>query len=718
MPRKIAICENGIDVTFRIREDGIVELERFAPAAMTEETAESQAGSRAECEENQTENQQENPAEVYPILEVNVTGKSTRDMHGYRHNAGSASCDFRYQSHQVTEQAGGKELVIDLKTDSDVWAHYHMRFYDGVPVVRVYSVLENRGTERHAVEYISSFVYQNLCGDGEKPYYDKTDVWIPFNSWSCEARWKKEDLSDLNLTGMMVDGYNNPGFGCNRFAYTGHSSWSSVEYLPMGICRDREQQETYVFQVESSGQWHIEYDSEHGRRLALCLSGPTEQEHGWWLDLQPGRTFTTVPVAFGVVRGDLSDGIGALTEYRRAMRRPNADDDRCNVVFNDYMNCLFGDPTEEKEMAIIDKAAAMGCEYYCMDCGWYDKGFWWDRIGQWVESPERFPHGVRALADYARGKGMVFGVWLEIEAMGEISDFARSLPDDWFVCRHGKRHVDNKRYLLDFRNPDVYQYCMDVVDRLVRDYGVGYFKVDYNETQGIGSDLNTESCAGAMLGHVDALHRWYEEIFRKYPDLVIENCGSGAQRMDYGMLRLLSLQSTSDQTDAVYNSYIAANVASAVTPEQAGMWVYPYEDDEEHVIYNMVNGLLLRPYMSGKVWELGEGSLALMKEGVALYKQIRGDIRRGVPFWPLGFGSLHDPVLAYGLRAGNRVYLSVFTPGTDHAEIPLSFDGKPVTDVKVIYPSGERCAYSFEQGVLRVDMPQKKAARLFVLTLG
>ena len=65
-----------------------------------------------------------------------------------------------------------------------------------------------------------------------------------------------------------------------------------------------------------------------------------------------------------------------------------------------------------------------------------------------------------------------------------------------------------------------------------------------------------------------------------------------------------------------------------------------------------------------------------------------------------------------------RAYLAVFTPGTDHAEIPLSFAGKSVKDVKVIYPSGERCAYSFEQGVLRVDMPQKKAARLFVLTLG
>ena len=140
---------------------------------------------------------------------------------------------------------------------------------------------------------------------------------------------------------------------------------------------------------------------------------------------------------------------------------------------------------------------------------------------------------------------------------------------------------------------------MDVVDRLIEDYGVGYFKVDYNVTMGYGSDLYADSCADAIRDHYLYLYEWYKEIFRKHPDLVIENCGSGGQRMDYGMLKLLSLQSTSDQTDYVYNSYIASNVASAVTPEQAGMWVYPYKDEREHVIYNMVNGLLLRPYMSG-----------------------------------------------------------------------------------------------------------------------
>ena len=58
-------------------------------------------------------------------------------------------------------------------------------------------------------------------------------------------------------------------------------------------------------------------------------------------------------------------------------------------------------------------------------------------------------------------------------------------------------------------------------------------------------------------------HQWYEEIFRDHPELVVENCGSGGQRMDYGMLKILSLQSTSDQTDYLYNANIAANVASA-----------------------------------------------------------------------------------------------------------------------------------------------------------
>ena len=46
----------------------------------------------------------------------------------------------------------------------------------------------------------------------------------------------------------------------------------------MGIAEDRETGETYIFQIESSGQWLAEYGSAQGGNLYLALSGATEQE--------------------------------------------------------------------------------------------------------------------------------------------------------------------------------------------------------------------------------------------------------------------------------------------------------------------------------------------------------------------------------------------------------------------------------------------------------
>ena len=708
MRQRISVAGHGLDIAFIVRENGVVELERFAPSS--DERGASPVLSVSESGDAQVLIP-DHPAQ--PIIELQVTGRSTRELHGYKHNASSASWDLCYVSHELREQPCGEELVITLESAYGLKALYHMQFYRDVPVVRVFTEIRNSGTQEIPVEYISSFIYQNLCGGGKLPYQEKTDIYVPRSSWYCEARWQKEDIELLNLSRMLEDGFRAPGFGNNRFAYSGISSWSSVEYLPMGMAHDREVNETFCFQVESSGQWLIEYDTEQGRRLAVALSGPTEQEHGWWISLKAGQSFTTVPAAFGAVKGGISEGIGALTRYRRAMRRPGIDDGNLPVVFNDYMNCLEGDPTEEKEKAIIDRAAMMGCEYYCLDAGWYDKGFWWDRVGEWKESRERFPGGLKAVCDYARSRGLVMGLWVEIEVMGVECALAKTLPDNWFICRHGHRHIDHGRYLLDFRNPQVRSWCRDVIERLISDYGVGYFKIDYNVTMGYGSDLDTDSCAGAILDHYRALYDWYEEIFAAHPDLVIENCASGGMRMDYGMLRLLNLQSTSDQTDYLYNAYIAASVASAAAPEQCGMWVYPYEDEREHVIFNMVNGLLLRPYMSGMVWKLGEESMRLLTEGISLYKRIREDVRQGLPFFPLGFNTIRDQTLAYGLMLEDHAYLSVFAVGSSCCVIHLEAGDRQAVSAEVIYPAEGLCEFSLDGSTLTVQMPQQRAARLF-----
>ncbi|MGI5958871.1 MAG: glycoside hydrolase family 36 protein [Massiliimalia sp.] len=695
MSTKILYSNEKMDVEYRVNDQLQLQLIDFSPKGRGKKIALDDSRSFA------------------PVF-IRCTGRDSSAHRSYKHDAGNVA--LYYDEREEYQNNLGKKVEFKLSSDDGVEVVYHIQFFTGIAMVRSWSTVTNHTKEDLGLEQVSSFVYYGLCKNGELPFYEKTDVYLPQNSWYCEAQWKKFDIEDLGINRMLHTGNCAPGESYYRYSYGNYGSWSTNEFLPMGYVHDRETGETYFWQIESSCGWNAEYSTQEPNTLYASLCGPTEAEGHWWKNLKPGESFTTVPAAFGVVQGGISEATGELTRYRRAIRRLNQDDLKLNVVFNDYMNCLYGDPTEEKEKKIIDIAASLGCEYYCIDAGWYDKGHWWNRVGEWKESPERFPNGLKAVLDYAHSKGMKTGLWIEMEVMGVACPLSSDLPDSWFFQRHGKRHVERERYLLDFRNPEVRAYLNSVFDRLINDYGVEFFKVDYNDTTGFGTDYQSDSCGDGLLEHVRCLHQWYRELYDRYPNLVIENCGSGGQRMDYGMLSLQSLQSTSDQTDVVWNAHIAANVASAVTPEQAGMWVYPYEDNREHVILNMVNGLLLRPYVSGQVWNLCESSLDLMREGISLYKQIRAQVRDGLPFFPLGFVQVKDPVAAYGLDCGKTIYLSAFGLEQDHMSIPLNLKGA-VESVKVIYPSTEDCQYTLEDQTLHITFPQTKCARLFEIKL-
>ena len=77
-----------------------------------------------------------------------------------------------------------------------------------------------------------------------------------------------------------------------------------------------------------------------------------------------------------------------------------------------------------------------------------------------------------------------------------------------FVARHGKRVYDRSRFQLDHRNPAVRAHMDEVVDKLVRDYGVGYIKTDYNIEPGIGTELYADSVGDGMLEHERAYLSW------------------------------------------------------------------------------------------------------------------------------------------------------------------------------------------------------------------
>ena len=324
--------------------------------------------------------------------------------------------------------------------------------------------------------------------------------------------------------------------------------------------------------------------------------------------------------------------------------------------------------------------------------------------------------------DYIRSCGMVPGLWLEIEVMGVNCPLASQVPDDWYFRRHGEKVAYRSRYQLDFRNPQVREHATKVIDRMVREYGVGYIKMDYNIEPGIGTETGADSFGDGLLQHNRAYLSWLDTIFETYPDLVIENCSSGGMRIDYAMLSRHSIQSTSDQEDYIKYATIAANAPSGLTPEQAAIWSYPMtEGDEEETIFNMVNAILLRIHQSGHILNMSDSRVELIKEAISCYKSIRGHIKASLPFWPLGFSHYMDPWSALGLRCGKTSYVAVWRRTSDQIcrTIPVPhLKGRDAT-LSQIYPCGEQYKSEFvwnkEDGSFSVKMPKEYTARLFRL---
>lgn len=309
---------------------------------------------------------------------------------------------------------------------------------------------------------------------------------------------------------------------------------------------------------------------------------------------------------------------------------------------------------------------------------------------------------------------MIPGLWLELEVMGIDCPLAKQKPDDWFFCRHGKRVIDHGRYQLDYRNPQVRAFAHEVIRRLVEEYGVGYIKMDYNINAGIGTQHHAASVGEGLLLHNRAYLSWLDEVLSKYPDLVIENCGSGGMRINDALLSRHSIQSSSDQTEYLLYAAIAAASPAAVTPEQNAVWSYPMTDaDEEATIFNMVNAMMMRIHQSGHLANLTRQALALVKEGIACYKTYRTELPEAIPFWPLGLPQKEQTQYALGLDWADHALIAVWNCASESSVValPLSYTASHAVQ---LYPTAPQNQIQLDANgtSLRIFM-KGKTARLF-----
>ena len=589
----------------------------------------------------------------------------------------------------------------------------------GCNVIRQTNELENVGQEDVVVTECSSCAV-GFIGLGENAAWAKNDrirVHYAISRWQGESQWRTAGLEELGVYPCSTHKWDK-----TEWTIRSQSSWSTGSYLPLVIIEDTETNESWFVEVEGAIPWQIKITSLRGSsgNFISLSAGMIDETGGWKLTLKSGEKYSTVPAVFGVVKGNFNEAVNALIDYKRQnCAYPNI---KAPIVFNDFMNCAWGMQTEGTTKALIDKAAEVGVECFCIDDGWAYNGLW-------TTKDEKFgKDGVKGIIDYIQSKNMLAGLWFELEA---TSDEAAEKfgTDDWYMTRNGYAfpHYHPK---LNMRNEKACKFLEDTV-AYYYDLGVRYIKNDYNTPSGYGTDGYGDSPAEGVRKNTEAFYELIKRIRARCPELIIENCGSGAMRSDGGTLKLFDLQSTSDQEDYKLYPSIAIGSYAFIPPERAGVWAYPYPlrhanirdgwvdveglADGTQTVFNMVTGMSGLLYLSGRIDLADACNTALIKEGVSQYKQMRVFIPNSYPlfFEPMK-GMREDTYYIYGLTDKEKTKAYVYAWFERQTEICI--DIPDFSKYNVVYPKESAdVEVRLDKKVLRLKA--KKEYSAFIIEL-
>ena len=269
--------------------------------------------------------------------------------------------------------------------------------------------------------------------------------------------------------------------------------------------------------------------------------------------LQPGEAFETPEAVlcwsdsgFGGMSENMHRFVldHIVPEYWRNRPRP--------VLYNSWEGCMF-DFTQRRLLDLADRAKDLGCELFVLDDGWFgarnsDKA----GLGDYKVNTKKLPEGIEGLAEKIRSKGMEFGLWFEPESVNPDSDLYRSHPD-WALTDEFAPVLGRNQLLLDLTKPEVRDYIVENVGAILDRAKISYVKWD----------MNRHSIALGARAHdfVLGLYEVYRRIFGPRPEILLENCSSGGNRFDLGMLCFGPQIWCSDNTDPIERLTIQGNLS-------------------------------------------------------------------------------------------------------------------------------------------------------------
>jgi alpha-galactosidase len=377
-----------------------------------------------------------------------------------------------------------------------------LRVGEAAGAVVVHAVVRNTGTRPMHIRRIAPLA---LDASGECRIGARADRWSVFRqgyqSWTGTRSFRVDEIDRDPLSMPLKIGLIDLGRPApQRRGHFQSDMFSVVKHLDTGdtlvagflTCRN------------AFGSVEVRVDGERCVRLAASLDYDD-------IPLLPGHEIAADPLwlAAGTNEHALlaayATAVGAAMQARVPARNPIG---WCSWYY--YFTTITEERIVENLRALTQLHSRFPCDYVMVDDGYQAE------IGDWLVTNEKFPHGMRWVAEQIRAAGFDAGIWTAPFIARRGSRLLAEHPD-WFVKnRRGRPRFAlwnplwgrwGNCYALDTTHPAVLDWLRNTFRTLARDWGYRMLKLDFLYAAALPGQRNdpTATRAAALRHGLEAI---------------------------------------------------------------------------------------------------------------------------------------------------------------------------------------------------------------------
>jgi alpha-galactosidase len=424
--------------------------------------------------------------------------------------------------------SSSQSLTVNVKT-----------LLDGTPVITRWLEIKNNSDHPIAISSLMPWQGRLWEGDATVRMGHSTRWHVPWEGWF---------------------GWNKVVEGINLIENRQGLVWDD----PFFVLHNEERADYFFGQLAWPTNYRIEIKKDSGITFA---AGPIAVNELRVLD--PGETISSPGVHIGYVHGSFDESVQAMHKHIRRSVIPEQDPERsyriqCLFPEDQPLSLLHREECNEDNLTkFLEVCAECGIELFILDGPTWARGY-----GDWIAKEAWFPNGLDALIQNSKAKGILFGVYAEVEGGRGDWKNTRAYKDhpEWFLFRNPDYPAAN---LINIANHSAASYVEEDLGNLLSRYPLDIYRHDQNGC--FGNEGSVTRRHGFLENdywrYYDNWHGIVDRARGKDKKRIFQQASGSGSRLELETIAHWNENYTSDRVSYPYVFQMASGLSVYLPPE-------------------------------------------------------------------------------------------------------------------------------------------------------